>query len=897
MKKIVLLLILVLLTAPLKFSVIGQEQGQSTFVDTDGDGLSDAFEMAYNETYFGIVYRLSPTNPDTDGDGLKDGDEFLVGTSPLLKDTDADGLWDGEEFWMGTSPLLEDTDGDGLTDYTEVVYIPKKYNIAPPNPLDPDTDDDGMNDGAEWSRAHSVDKFFDGYLNPDKDGDGIRDGAEVYTFVWNGELYTEYCDLTLDCDGDMLSDAEELELGTTPYNPDTDGDGLLDVLELRFGTSPFKRDTDGDGIWDFNEVFPLLAYEYKLTEDIRSIIGGDPPEWWDGSGVGLFISPLNTTDICVPTIEELESAIKLNGYPMDVVKKYIRTGLHSYLSNIYTLDYAERYERGDIYSDNAVCYLGIPTDPTKYDTDGDGLSDYEELNYQPVCPDPRCYLPVHWLMLDPNDPDSDGDGVIDSEDIVPVNYDLDGDKLIEQDVCAYYTDCDGDRLSDYYEQFLGTDPKNPDTDGDGLTDGEESGGDLNVVSRIASNETPYWHNSDPTKTDTDGDGFTDFEEYKGCLSSWRCVVDPNLHPETAPNVQKPEYNKTKEIEFVPRIERSYNVTVTINGKKLDSSTVLLETDSFSVEVEASPLRVTTGNETTEKPPQRIFLYTSKYGNFEFQGSSLSKTFTLENFTRIGVEFLDLFIRVDYGSFFVDLGYDLTFKYKTAPEVELEESSWDNNLDVGKLVFKCRFCKNATIIIPGALVNGREKKVIELGRTMPLKYLYARIIPHRYTVASEADVGTVYTKYEDSVEVLKTGKDIGLLTAKMVEARSLRSKIIYGMVATAKGIKTIVGGVEAFIPEDKNTEVEEVQKPKGVETPTSARFDKEAFKKGLLDWVKEKLVDATFDYVTEKAVKYADAKELEARRHETTYHVTVKACNDFGCKVYSFSVRGYAYETD
>ncbi|MEO2151382.1 MAG: calcium-binding protein, partial [Thermococcus sp.] len=102
MKKIVLLLILVLLTAPLKFSVMGQEQGQSTFVDTDGDGLSDAFELAYNETYFGIVYHLSPTNPDTDGDGLKDGDEFLVGTSPLLKDTDGDGLWDGEEFWMGT---------------------------------------------------------------------------------------------------------------------------------------------------------------------------------------------------------------------------------------------------------------------------------------------------------------------------------------------------------------------------------------------------------------------------------------------------------------------------------------------------------------------------------------------------------------------------------------------------------------------------------------------------------------------------------------------------------------------------------------------------------------------------------------------------------------------------
>ncbi|MBT6068412.1 hypothetical protein HOG48_01520 [Candidatus Peregrinibacteria bacterium] len=36
-------------------------------------------------------------------------------------------------------------------------------------------------------------------------------------------------------------------------------------------------------------------------------------------------------------------------------------------------------------------------------------------------------------------------------------------------------DCDGDGLNLYMENIAGTDPNNPDTDGDGLTDGEEFG--------------------------------------------------------------------------------------------------------------------------------------------------------------------------------------------------------------------------------------------------------------------------------------------------------------------------------------------------------------------------------------------------------------------------------------
>jgi len=46
----------------------------SSFADTDGDGLPDVIEF---------VYGTNPNNPDTDGDGISDGAEVAQGTDPL----------------------------------------------------------------------------------------------------------------------------------------------------------------------------------------------------------------------------------------------------------------------------------------------------------------------------------------------------------------------------------------------------------------------------------------------------------------------------------------------------------------------------------------------------------------------------------------------------------------------------------------------------------------------------------------------------------------------------------------------------------------------------------------------------------------------------------------------
>jgi hypothetical protein len=69
--------------------------------DTDGDGLSDGWEILYG--YFALV------NNETDADLTNDPDD----------DPDTDGLLNSAEDQIGTNPNNSDTDGDGVNDFVE----------------------------------------------------------------------------------------------------------------------------------------------------------------------------------------------------------------------------------------------------------------------------------------------------------------------------------------------------------------------------------------------------------------------------------------------------------------------------------------------------------------------------------------------------------------------------------------------------------------------------------------------------------------------------------------------------------------------------------------------------------------------------------------------------------
>jgi hypothetical protein len=97
------------------FLILGTPQ------DTDGDGLTDAYEL--------LVSKTSPTNYSTDGTGMADGWEILyfkqTGVDPN-GDPDGDGLSNYQEFQMysqGYSPVKWDSStnsvvGDGYQDFS-----------------------------------------------------------------------------------------------------------------------------------------------------------------------------------------------------------------------------------------------------------------------------------------------------------------------------------------------------------------------------------------------------------------------------------------------------------------------------------------------------------------------------------------------------------------------------------------------------------------------------------------------------------------------------------------------------------------------------------------------------------------------------------------------------------
>jgi len=61
--------------------------------------------------------------------------------------------------------------------------------------------------------------------------------------------------VTIDEDGDGLTDEEEKDLKTNPRSLDSDKDGLYDREEVRvYKTDPLKADSDGDGNMDGTEV-------------------------------------------------------------------------------------------------------------------------------------------------------------------------------------------------------------------------------------------------------------------------------------------------------------------------------------------------------------------------------------------------------------------------------------------------------------------------------------------------------------------------------------------------------------------------------------------------------------------------------------------------------------------
>lgn len=457
--------------------------------------------------------------PDFDfGDGA--GAVLSIASDALCLDLDGDGIYGLLELIIGSSDFDLDSDDDGMDDGGEVTNAGGKAGgTACPDILNPDTDGDKIQDGAE-DQTYQTD-----FCLLDTDGDGLDDGREVATRTEDNFTSTS--------NPGPFSDARD---HSNPLMQDTDGDGLGDFLEIAEGCSgttdgfvnSFDTDTDGlrDGAESQADVSDASGNGGELSSDtVNSLCDPDSDDDglldgeevfqgtnlldWDSDDDGLsdkeelqtFFTDPNNPDTDGDTADGAITTRAAGSFP--TLSGY--TGANT----IICASDCEEALSGTAQFNSPVDFRD-ETDPLQTDTDGDGIND--NIEFRPGCNTDN----GAGTLLDgyANSFDSDLDGLADGADgnadvpaavvnltpIVPDtgNVGEQNDDIITG-ICD--PDSDGDGVLDGEEHQIGTDLLDWDTDNDGLPD----------IEFVGNNGQP----TDPNDFDTDNDGIGDGVELQG----------------------------------------------------------------------------------------------------------------------------------------------------------------------------------------------------------------------------------------------------------------------------------------------------------------------------------------------------------------------------------------------
>ena len=374
-------------------------------LDLDEDGLLNFQEEAYG---------TNPDNDDSDGDMLSDDLEVNAGSVILNFELGSDcGEPESTPYSQRTprtAPFasevsaawfLSDLDGDGLLN----------------GPSDSDTDGDGMPDGFEYCFSFKQDhptQEANKQLNPSNSSDGYND--------W---------------DEDGLNNLEEYQVAnkfgltnglpsfTSPWSVDTDGDKMPDGWEanqynrttLEYPLNPrnasnANEDIDFDG-WDSDGDGDVMYGELELTTTVvelyvqkgdyvtsnTTIARGQYTMGGGNKQPVYLVAPVDgyVYSINVAPGDQVESRLFVW---MNIVEESER------FTNL--MEYEARLDdEGNI--------VGRSTDPTHGDTDLDGLLDGIEVGGWQILVVNRG-VQLTWVVSDPGLPDTDGDGLSDYQE-------------------------------------------------------------------------------------------------------------------------------------------------------------------------------------------------------------------------------------------------------------------------------------------------------------------------------------------------------------------------------------------------------------------------------------------------------------------------------------------------
>lgn len=358
--------------------------------DSDSDGLPDGWEY-----YF---WGNARNNPSMVGRAYDPGTitgSLVIANADILRwfnprqangsasmDLDGDCLTNLEEMQLGTDPIDWDTDRDGMPDGWEVAFGL--------NPLDPrdallNPDNDYMAD--DGSNIHHRVYLARGY-NPQTGWGQMRRacgtggwGSQVHTRAFRNidEFLAARYYLAMNPDLTSVTCRAWVEYTTDPNRVDTDGDGMPDGWELYVNLDPSGpragedggRDSDADGLPNREEF-----------------------------------SCANAAELYPNDFPMLDLAWQNKGWPTD--------------PNDPDTDYDQIRDGGEgewfkwaggAGVLNGACYVGGGLNPTRVDTDDDFLPDYWEVSYRgPGTTDPAARRGMEGTFPDAHE-DYDGDGL------------------------------------------------------------------------------------------------------------------------------------------------------------------------------------------------------------------------------------------------------------------------------------------------------------------------------------------------------------------------------------------------------------------------------------------------------------------------------------------------------
>jgi hypothetical protein len=263
-----------------------------------------------------------------------------------------------------------------------------------------------------------------------------------------------------DCDGDHLKNA---------VDTDDDNDLLPDTEEARLKTDPCNADTDGDGATDgyeYQSAIDLNDNEYRVPQDITPApvkkpypnpLFADTNVDYDGDGLTLGVE-YNLWAAYRNPSTGLNNLIYSDG---NQYSAYGRDGAGHRPGPVLGANPEQKYAGFQTWAKNNGFW--------KVELKGSTylLDDFDHSNPNPGVNDPnpdpteaRWYDFDQDLKLSDDERDEDGDGL--------TNY----DEFIGRMQGGWWSGCYTNETA-YPVSYAGTDPTDPDTDGDGVLDGAD----------------------------------------------------------------------------------------------------------------------------------------------------------------------------------------------------------------------------------------------------------------------------------------------------------------------------------------------------------------------------------------------------------------------------------------